>query len=202
MRFLSRTVFSGLSFRLSKTESIAITGRNGSGKSTLLKIIATLLKQNGGTIKLISEGKEIPRQKLYLQIGMIAPYLNLYEELTAFENLDFFFNLKCKHNFLPKVEYINELLSRTGLYKRRNDQVRSYSSGMKQRLKIAFALINKPPLLLMDEPRTNLDKEGIDIIYSVAEEQKKNGILIVATNENEDTNLCSDVLNIESFKKK
>ncbi len=71
---------------------------------------------------------------------------------------------------------------------------------MKQRVKLAFAVINSPRLLLMDEPRTNLDTEGVDLVYGVAEEQKKNGILIIATNEPEDTSLCGRVVSIEDYK--
>ncbi len=92
------------------------------------------------------------------------------------------------------------LLEKVGLYKRRNDLIRNYSSGMKQRLKLAFAVLNKPQLLLMDEPRTNLDEEGISVVYKIAEEQKERGILILATNESEDTSICKTGLNIEDYK--
>jgi ABC-type multidrug transport system ATPase subunit len=72
---------------------------------------------------------------------------------------------------------------------------------MKQRVKLAFAIINDPKILLMDEPRTNLDVEGIDLVYKVAEEQVKNGVLILATNEPEDTSLCRNIISVEEYKK-
>jgi ABC-type multidrug transport system ATPase subunit len=132
---------------------------------------------------------------------MLAPYINLYDELTALENLEFFFDLKCKKNSgISRKEYLKELLNRVNLYQRRNDQVKNFSSGMKQRMKLAFAVINNPPVLIMDEPRTNLDTEGISLVYSTAEEKKKDGILIIATNEPEDTKLCDTKISIEDYK--
>jgi len=200
-RFLSKIIFSGVNFTLNTGSSIAVTGRNGSGKSTLLKIIANLIKQNKGKIILTVSGKDITDEKRYEHLGMIAPYINLYDELTAFENLEFFYGLKCEDKGAKyKLDYISALFEKINLYNRRNDLVKNYSSGMKQRLKLGFAILNEPLLLLMDEPRTNLDREGIDLVYSVAEAQKSRGILIIATNESEDTRLCSETLNVESHK--
>ena len=71
---------------------------------------------------------------------------------------------------------------------------------MKQRLKLAFAILNDPMILLMDEPRTNLDEEGVKVVYDIAEKQKENGILIIATNEHDDTKLCDESINIENYK--
>lgn len=200
-RFLSKIIFSGVNFTLNTGSSIAVTGRNGSGKSTLLKIISNLIKQNKGKIILTVSGKDITDEKRYEHLGMIAPYINLYDELTAFENLEFFYGLKCEDKGAKyKLDYISALFEKINLYNRRNDLVKNYSSGMKQRLKLGFAILNEPLLLLMDEPRTNLDREGIDLVYSVAEAQKSRGILIIATNESEDTRLCSETLNVESHK--
>lgn len=200
-RFLSKIIFSGVNFTLNTGSSIAVTGRNGSGKSTLLKIIANLIKQNKGKIILTVSGKDITDEKRYEHLGMIAPYINLYDELTAFENLEFFYGLKCEDKGAKyKLDYISALFEKINLYNRRNDLVKNYSSGMKQRLKLGFAILNEPLVLLMDEPRTNLDREGIDLVYSVAEAQKSRGILIIATNESEDTRLCSETLNVESHK--
>ena len=200
-RFLSKIIFREINFTLNSGSSIAVTGRNGSGKSTLLKVVANLIKQSKGKIVLKVTEKEIPEEKRFAHIGMIAPYINLYDELTAFENLEFFCELKCEDKgSKQKPEYINVLLEKINLYNRRNDVVKNYSSGMKQRLKLGFAIINEPLILLMDEPRTNLDSEGIDLVYSVAEAQKSRGILIIATNEFDDTRLCAETINVESHK--
>lgn len=200
-KYLNRIIFRDFNAELETGGSLAVTGKNGSGKSTLLKIIADLIKPDRGTILLSENGKEINREKHHFYTGMIAPYINLYEELTAYENLSFFYGLR---NPLGKdrKERINSLLEKVNLYGRRNDEVKNFSSGMKQRVKLAFAIINSPRLLLMDEPRTNLDTEGVDLVYGVAEEQKKNGILVIATNEPEDTSLCGKVVSVEDFKPK
>lgn len=200
--FLSKVIFKNVNLEFKTGDSTAITGRNGSGKSTLLKVLANLIRPNKGKVKVLDDGKEVVQDKVHMHLGMIAPYINLYDELTAYENLDFFYDLKCKSDkFNNKKERIKYLLDKINLYSRRNDEVKNYSSGMKQRVKLAFAIINEPEILLLDEPRTNLDVEGIDLVYKVAEEQKKNGILILATNEPEDTSLCSRIISIEDYKK-
>ena len=199
-KFLNKVIFRNFSAELKAGDSLAVTGRNGSGKSTLLKTIAGLIKPDKGKITFSSDGGEINHDRHHLYAGMIAPYINLYEELTAFENLSFFFDLKNPAAKNGKQERIEHLLNRINLYSRRNDEVKNFSSGMKQRVKLAFAVINSPPLLLMDEPRTNLDTQGIELVYEVAEEQKKNGVLIVATNEPDDTRLCSRTVSIEDYK--
>ena len=200
--FLNKVIFKNITLEFKVGDSVAITGRNGSGKSTLLKVLANLIKPNKGKVEIFDNGKEVISDKVHLHLGMIAPYINLYDELTAYENLEFFFDLKCKSDkYSDKKERIKYLLDKINLYGRRNDEVKNYSSGMKQRVKLAFAIINDPELLLLDEPRTNLDVEGIDLVYKVAEEQKMNGILILATNEPEDTSLCSRIISIEDYKK-
>ncbi|MCE1164557.1 MAG: ABC transporter ATP-binding protein [Bacteroidetes bacterium] len=198
-RYLNRVIFRNFNETLKAGDSLAITGRNGSGKSTLLKIIANLIKPDRGTVTMTDNGSEINHDKRHFHTGMIAPYINLYEELTAYENLSFFYDLKSPGG-KDKKERIGFLLEKVKLYSRRNDEVKNFSSGMKQRVKLAFAVINSPRLLLMDEPRTNLDTEGVDLVYGVAEEQKKNGILIIATNEPEDTGICGRTASIEDFK--
>lgn len=199
--FLNKVIFRNFNVELKPCNSLAITGRNGSGKSTLLKVLANLIKPNKGTVIVKEDGKEVTADKTYNYFGMMAPYINLYDELSAYENLEFFYDLKCvKESNSIKKEKLKEILNEINLYNRRNDEVKNFSSGMKQRVKLAFAIINNPRILLMDEPRTNLDTEGIDLVYRIAEKQKENGILIVATNEPEDTKLCESIISIEDYK--
>lgn len=199
-KFINRLIFRGVTIYLKTGSSLAVTGRNGSGKSTFVKILANLISETSGRISYSIYGKELLKEKYYLHTGFVAPYLNLYDELTAYENLEFFYKLKVNKG--KPVEKVNFLLDRVNLYKRRNDEVKSFSSGMKQRLKYAFAIISKPELLILDEPRSNLDEEGIKLAYGIAEEQKERGILIIATNDKEDTSLCKTIMNIEEFKGK
>ena len=193
--FNNRKIFSEISFSLKEKDSIAITGRNGSGKSTLLKILAGVLTPTRGTTELKIDGKIIKSEDYFNQLGLVSPYLQLYDEFTGWENLDFFRRVR---NISVEDKYLDELLYRFNIWERRNDYVRTYSSGMKQRLKYAFALIHKPPILLLDEPTSNLDAEGISTVYDTMEEHKKNGILIVATNDSEDIKHCGQVIDLNN----
>jgi len=197
-KYNGKVIFKNVTLELTSGSSLVVTGKNGSGKSTLLKVICNLVRLDKGKIELTYNGSILPTGEQYRRTGLLAPYLNLYDELTAYENLRFFGKLN--GNGKERDEHINFLLEKVGLYKRRNDLMRNFSSGMKQRLKLAFAVQKDPGLLLLDEPRTNLDVEGIDVVYKIAEEQKQKGILIIATNEKEDASLCSQTLNIEDYK--
>ena len=185
--FNRRPIFSGVSFDLRGGETLAVSGRNGSGKSTLLKIIASLLSPTSGTFSMNVGGSSVPGRLMFRHIGMVAPYLQVYEEFTALENLSIID--KIRGGAHTPAEY-EKLLSMVSLEKRKHDYVRTFSSGMKQRLKYALAWMERPALLLLDEPRTNLDAEGIAMVLTLFEEQRREGIVIIATNEQEDVDIC------------
>ena len=191
--FDRRPVFKNLNFALSNSDSLAITGRNGSGKSTLVKVLANTYSQTSGNVSFSIDGKPIERQHFYKYIGFVSPYLNLYDEFTGYENLYFVTNLRGLNAGL-----IDKVLKRVGLFERRHDLVKIYSSGMKQRLKIAFAIIHNPLILMLDEPTSNLDAEGIRIVDSIAEEYRNERILIIATNDEHERNLCQNDINLDT----
>jgi len=191
--FNRRKIFSDISFSLNGSRSLAITGRNGSGKSTLIKILAGALSPSKGEITIEIDGKPVKPIDYFIHIGLISPYLQMYDEFTGWENLIFFRKVRGLNS---DNEYLSELLRRVNLWERRNDYVRTYSSGMKQRLKYSFGLLHKPPILLLDEPTSNLDAEGISTVYEIMGEQKKNGILVVATNDTEDISMCESVIDL------
>ena len=192
--FNRKPIFKDISFEFSHGDSVAITGRNGSGKSTLIKIIANVLNPSSGEININGGKKKIERDDYYKYIGFVSPYLNLYDEFTGYENL--LITSKIRGS---SADNINDILKRVGLYERRNDLLRIYSSGMKQRLKLAFAVLHSPNILLLDEPTSNLDKEGISIVTEFANEQKEKGILIIATNDEYEKSLCTKEININSI---
>jgi heme exporter protein A len=198
--FGNKTIFSNLSFNLTTTQSLVVTGRNGTGKSTLLKILAALIKPDFGKYSMSIDGLEIEKKSFYKNIGMLAPYINLYDELTGYENLILFGKLRNPNFKKEDEDRILELLNKVNLYNKRNEFYRNYSTGMKQRLKLAFAIQHYPLILILDEPRTNLDIEGVNIVTEIIEEQKKFGIVIIATNDLDDINLCEEKINIEDFK--
>lgn len=189
--FDRRPVFKNLDFSLANSDSTAITGRNGSGKSTLIKILANVYTQTSGNVELTLDGKNIERQYYYKYLGFVSPYLNLYDEFTGYENLRFVTKVRGIKN-----NSIDDVLTRVGLYERRHDLVKIYSSGMKQRLKIAFSIIHNPLILMLDEPTSNLDAEGIKTVDEISKEYKNGKVLIIATNDEHEKNLCKGEINL------
>ncbi len=182
-KFNQRKIFDNISFEIGSGESIAITGSNGAGKTTLLRIISQLLRPSSGEITFLENQVEIKRDKLYVTIGLVGPYLQLYNQLTALENYSFF----CRIRGLPaNIPHFKKLMSRFGLAGRETDELRNYSSGMLQRMKYVCALLHEPEILLVDEPTSNLDEAGSQIVFEIMEQQKQNKILILATNNKDE----------------
>ncbi len=195
-RYGKHIILRNINFAVSDGASLAIIGSNGSGKTTLIKILANLIAPTRGSVTYQQDGKTIPRENIYRHIGLVGPYLQLYQELTARENLYFFARMR---NIPRYKERIAELMETLGLKGREDDAVKAYSSGMQQRLKYVAALLHRPEVLLVDEPRSNLDEKGIETVYALLREQKKRGILIIATNDNEDLQLADRKLKVEAL---
>ena len=179
----ARQVFSQVEASFHTGQVGVITGTNGSGKSTLFRIIAGLLQPAHGSVEVTSSGKTLEALERRSILGMVAPDITLYRELTAVENLQFFANLQGRE--LTRNELV-EIFTELGLKGRGRDFVGSYSSGMRQRLKYALALLFNPPLLLLDEPTANLDVAGVEIVERIIARQKERaggGLTLVATNE-------------------
>jgi len=192
-------IFKDISFSLSSPASLSITGKNGAGKSTLSKILAGLLSSTRGSMTYVIGGKQIGIEEFKHHIGFVSPYLNLYDEFTAIENLEFLSRIRAAAT--PPVERKKELLTLVGLWDRRDDAVGTFSSGMKQRLKYAFALLHHPEVLILDEPTSNLDEEGSEVIHRIIQEQKKSNILIVATNSKNESQWCTQQVDLIPVKK-
>lgn len=190
-KFDRKTIFENLDFELSRGSSTAITGKNGSGKSTLIKIIAGLLSQTSGELALFDNGNKITRENIFSYIGFVSPYLNLYDEFSGQENLEITSEIRGSSG-----GNIGDVLERVGLFNRRHDLLKIYSSGMKQRLRLAFAILHNPAILLLDEPTSNLDLEGIGVVDEIAAEYKKDKILVIATNDAHEKSLCSSEINL------
>ena len=195
--FGRRLIFKDINFNWSEKGIFGISGPNGSGKSTLVKIVAGLIAPSSGKIIHKNSGGEIIPEKLHNHIGFVSPYLVLYEEFSAFENLKIFAQIRGV-NF--NEEKVNYYLTQFLLENRRNDLVKTYSSGMKQRLKFIFALMHSPEVLIFDEPTSNLDEEGKKVVYKIIEDESKNSIVIIASNEERDLILCQEKILLENFK--
>jgi heme exporter protein A len=184
MRFDSRVIFDRVSVELEQGQVLVVTGRNGSGKSTFLAVVAGLLRPTRGEVRFFDGTRLVPLEERRRGLGLVAPDLVLYPELTARENLDLLARLRGGRMEAREIE---QLLGRVGLSGREDDLLSQYSSGMRQRVKYAFALMSHPGLLLLDEPTANLDAAGAALVESVIDGQRKQGILLLATNDPTET---------------
>lgn len=195
--FGRRLIFSNLNFRFVDNGIYGISGPNGSGKSTLVKILAGIIGPNNGKVKHSIDGKEIIEENIHNHIGFVSPYLVLYEEFSAEENLLMFAKIRGVEYNKQRVDYLFEKFL---LIKRKDDFVKTYSSGMKQRLKFIFALMHSPKLIILDEPTSNLDDEGKNSVYEIIHEEGKENIVLIASNEKNDLELCSETIFLENYK--
>ena len=195
--FGRRLIFNDLQFKFDKSGVYGISGPNGSGKSTLVKIIAGIIGASKGKIIHKLNDKEIIEEHLHDHIGFVSPYLVLYEEFSTYENLNHFAEIRGISFNKERVDY---LLNKFLLFKRKDDLLKTYSSGMKQRVKFIFALMHSPQLLILDEPTSNLDDEGKNSVYELVKEEGQKNIVLIASNEKHDLEVCSDIVYLEKFK--
>ncbi len=185
-RFRHRIVLRNINFEASSPSSLVITGANGSGKTTLVRIICGLMSPSQGKVSFLEGERTLTPEEIQAQIGLVGPYLQLYRDLSAWENLNFLAAARGKK--LDRQRLI-DLLTMVGLKGREADPLKAYSSGMLQRIKYVAALYHNPELLILDEPTSNLDDKGKQIVYKIIEEQKRQRIVIIATNESDELNL-------------
>ena len=179
-KFNHRTIFKDVSFSVESGHSLVITGPNGSGKTTLIRTLCHLLRPKKGEVRFTKDGTLVHPHHIYPYLGLVGPYLQLYNDLTAFENYRFFARIRG----LPvDVNHFKLLMEQVGLKGRELDELKTYSSGMLQRAKYVMALLHQPPILILDEPTSNLDEAGVAMVYELIEAQRRNNILIMATNE-------------------
>ncbi|PQJ34218.1 heme ABC exporter, ATP-binding protein CcmA [Salinibacter sp. 10B] len=197
-RYGSLLLFRRLSFTLENQESLAVTGANGAGKSTLLRILAGVLSPKAGHVTLTVDGEATSDATHPLRVGLVAPYLGLYDSLTARENLAFLAKARRLSNADARME---AALDEVGLSDRADDPVAAFSSGMQQRVKYAAALLASPPLLLLDEPSANLDAAGRDMVERViARQRDRDGMVVVATNRPDEASRHDRALRIEEHR--
>jgi len=174
-RFGRLRVLTGVSGTVGPGEVLLVHGANGSGKSTLVRILAGLLAQERGTVEYRLDGRALAIDERRRAVGYVAPDLALYEELTAVENLEFFCRLRG-----VDAGRAPELLDRLGLP---HDRLAgALSSGMRQRLRWGWALLDRPRLLLLDEPFQNLDQPGVEQGTAILDEHLAAGGFAVVAN--------------------
>jgi|ERR1051325_9226006 ABC-type multidrug transport system ATPase subunit len=196
-KFNGEWIFKRLSYTFHKGEHYAITGFNGSGKSTLLQTIAGYIIPTEGELKPLESEQLIDIENLHQYIGFASPYLELIEDFTALEMANF------QAVFKPfKKGITSEMLVEQALLIEHNSKpIKNYSSGMKQRLKLALAILSDTPILLLDEPTSNLDKQIINWYKNIVSQHIENRLVIVCSNEQtDDYFFCKHFLKMEDYK--
>lgn len=190
--FGRKQVFSGLTFSFGTTV-LGIAGANGSGKSTLLKCLTGLLKPSSGSVEWKLKDETLTPKNLKLHLGFAAPYIQLYEELTVNENLQFLVDLQNG----TAGEPLHLLLSRFEANDFADRTYGTLSTGQQQRIKLAAAVIHNPEILVLDEPGSNLDASGKKTISTLVTEYRQNRkMVLLASNQPDELDLCDNILNL------
>ncbi|OQP50996.1 ABC transporter ATP-binding protein [Niastella yeongjuensis] len=207
-RFNRDWIFRNIDQEFISGTAYAITGPNGSGKSTLLQVIGGAIMMSEGKAKYtIGNGqwaidntnapeKEIEVDNAFQYISIAAPYLELIEEMTVVEMLEFHAQFK---PFLSRIT-IPDIISIIGLKAASHKQIRFYSSGMKQRVKLAQAIFSDVPCVLLDEPCTNLDAVGIELYHQLIRDYGNNRLIIVSSNDPQEYSFCTEMISIMDYK--
>ncbi|AFL86208.1 ABC-type multidrug transport system, ATPase component [Belliella baltica DSM 15883] len=197
-RFQYEWIFRNLTLEIPANSNLAITGSNGSGKSTFLKAIASLNPLTEGSIKYFLEQKEISGEDIYKHLTISAPYLELPEEFTLLELLQFHFKFK-KPVANSSFEQMMEIMY---LENHQNKPISQFSSGMKQRLKLGLCFFSDVSLILLDEPASNLDEKGISWYLELVAKYGNNKTILICSNDKREYDFCEQSINIENYKLK
>jgi len=195
-KFNREWIFRAINYRFEPGKKYALTGPNGSGKSTLLQVLAGSMNLSEGNIKWTIQDQPIDTDHVFQYLSIAAPYLELIEEMTAIEFLHF------HSSFKPLLDNISitEILQVIGLEKAAHKQIRYFSSGMKQRIKLAQAIFSNCPLLLLDEPCTNLDEHGYTLYHHLIDTYAQEKIIIVSSNDVNEYRFCTDKIYVPDHK--
>ena len=195
-RFNRDWIFKNISYTFTSGNSYAILGSNGSGKSTLLQILNGSLGPSKGKITYQFNGKAMPTEAIYEHLSLAAPYLELIEDFSLNEMIDFHFKFKPLLPGTSKQDVIELLNLNTSA----NKLIKYFSSGMKQRLKLVLAFCSDTPILMLDEPISNLDTQGIDWYRDLVQKFAANRLTIVCSNQLHEYDFCRHQLNIADYK--
>ena len=195
-RFNRDWIFRHLNYEFHTGCQYAITGPNGSGKSTLLQSIAGAIAVSEGAVAYNASPAPVPPDHAYRYLSLAAPYLSPIEEMTVTEFLDFH---KIFKPFLPNLTSA-DIIRTVGLEPAAHKQIRFYSSGMKQRVRLAQALFSDTPVILLDEPCTNLDTDGIALYRDLIRQYAASRLLVVSSNDSQEYDFCGKILNIMEYK--
>lgn len=183
-----------LSFELGK--NYTFVGPNGSGKSTLLQVLIGVMPQTEGKVSYNNINQEVLVDDIYKKIVIAAPYLELVEEFTLLESVEFHQKFKPFKNQLSAAELIEKIQ----LAPHKDKTVKNFSSGMKQRLKLGLAFYSEAPIILLDEPTSNLDSQGIAWYLKQIEKHTADRLLIICSNQPNEYAFCKNIVDIRDYK--
>ena len=195
-RFNREWIFRDVNYVFQTGTSYAILGANGAGKSTILQLISGSLSSSEGVISYSKEGVLLNPELVFKHLSMAAPYLELIEEFTLNELIDFHFQFKKYRSGLDRLQLI-ELM---GLKRSEFKAIKHFSSGMKQRVKLALAFCSDTEMILLDEPASNLDQQGLEWYLSLVKEFSADRVLIICSNQIQEYSFCKNQLNIADYK--
>ncbi len=195
-RYRMEWILRGVDYRFEPGGRYAVTGPNGSGKSTFLRLLSGHLTPSRGKIRFLHQERPVETAQVYRRLAFAAPYIELIEEFTLIEGLRF------HRRFQPFRHELDEqaLLDLLAFPRARHKAIRHFSSGMKQRLKLVLALASESNLLLLDEPTTNLDRQGVDWYLQLVERFAADRLVVVASNVAADYAFCQEKINILNYK--
>lgn len=197
-KYRQEWVLRNISIQLNSPGSYAVIGPNGAGKSTLLKLLSGYLTPSKGKVRFFDESNlPIQATDIYSKLSYTGPYVDLIEEFTLEEAIRFHIRFKPFLSGLTVDAVISEVLK---MDKQRHKPVKYFSSGMKQRLKLALAVCADSPVLLLDEPTTNLDRQGALWYHALIQKYSGNRLLVIASNVEEDISFCREKIDILDFK--
>jgi ABC-type multidrug transport system ATPase subunit len=197
-RFNRDWIFRNIDYTFSSGETYAILGPNGSGKSTLLQVLNGSLAPSIGKINYTLNDQPVEVGAVFNQLSLAAPYLELIEEFTLDEMTDFHFKFKHYRPGMDK-EAVVGLLNLAGA---KHKSIKYFSSGMKQRLKLALAFCSDTPMLMLDEPTSNLDNQGVDWYLNLVQQFAADRLTIICSNQQHEYSFCKHQLNISDYKNK
>lgn len=195
-RFNREWIFKQFSAKLQAGQSYTFVGPNGSGKSTLLHVISGVMPSTEGKIIYRLGNQTIDEDKWYKQLVIAAPYLELIEEFSLLELLDFHTRFKPFKEGISK----NELIERIELEGSKNKAIKYFSSGMKQRLKLALAFYSNVPVVMLDEPTSNLDAKWSAWYREEVQQLSPDQILLICSNVPAEYDFCDTIINVSEFK--
>lgn len=195
-RFNREWIFRNLDMTFDTGKSYAITGPNGSGKSTLLQVLSGIMPHSEGQLQYLKGKMMVLPEDYYKYLSMATPYMELIEEFTLEEMVNFHLKFKKFRNEITASEFYSKTLLHSSIKK----EIRYFSSGMKQRVKLGLAMYSDSDILLLDEPTTNLDNQGTDWYLSEIKNHLKDRIVIVCSNQRYEYDFCDEIMEMSLYK--